>query len=213
MSDKSTNADLVMIGGGGHALSLLEIDGVNWKGYLSPSPSQEMPLPWLGDDSQALLLANEGVLFHMAFVYAGLPVMSKRAKLIEFYKENGAEFASVIAPSAIITPHSHIENGCAVMQRVLLNRCHIGENSIINSGAIIEHDSSIGSNTFIGPGAVIGGFTSVGNNCFIGLGALLKNGIRIADGVSVAMGAKIDRDLLEPGIYHGSPLRLFRHKF
>ena len=53
----------------------------------------------------------------------------------------------------------------------------------------------------------MGGNVKIGENCFIGLGTRIKNGVTITDNISVGMGAIIDRDLTEPGIYHGIPLR------
>ncbi|MBD5358457.1 MAG: transferase [Bacteroides sp.] len=202
---------IIFAGGGGHALSLLESlpsdDCV--EGYLAPSPTPSMPVAYLGDDVTAPELIRSRFLFHIAFVYAGLPLMNKRRSLISLYENYGAEFASVIAKSAIVTRHSKIGKGVAILNGAIVNRASIGDFCIINSGAIVEHDCQLDSNTFIGPGCVIGGGTVIGKNCFIGLGSKIKNGITIADDVTVGMGAVVTRNLLKPGIYHGSPLRCF----
>lgn len=238
---------IVFAGAGGHALSLLEAisDPECVAGYTAPAESDvlsasdsrgacgETAPKWLGDDKAAGELARAGYLFHIAFVYHGLPVMAARRRLIEQYREaigraradsyvddspDGGSycgkaisgFATIIAPTAIVTPHSTICEGAAVLNGAIVNRAYIGEHSVVNSGAIVEHDCRIGSNTFIGPGVVMGGGVSVGDDCFIGLGSHIKNGVTIAPGVTVAMGANVTRDLTEPGIYHGTPLRLHR---
>ena len=201
---------LILAGGGGHALSVVEAldnDSII-AGYTALSPSPDMPADWLGNDNDVAELAGKGFLFHMAFVYAGLPVMDKRRRLIEWYENAGAGFVSVIAPSAIVSRNSIVGEGSAVMCRAVVNRATLGRHVIVNTGAIVEHDCRIGDNTFIGPGAVIGGGVSIGSDCFIGLGANIRNGVTIAPGVTVAMGAVVTRSLLEPGIYHGTPLRL-----
>lgn len=199
--------EVIMVGAGGHALSLAEFAGESIYGYLANEENPEMPGEWLGKDSDLLPLVEEGRLFHMAFVYSGWPVMLKRRRLLDSYEKAGARFTSLIAPTAIVTPNSRIGEGSAVMTGAIINRATIGANSIINSGAIVEHDCIVGSNTFVGPGAIIGGFTSIGNNCFIGLGSRIANGITIGDNISIAMGAVVNKNLTEPGIYHGSPLR------
>lgn len=204
---------IILAGGGGHALSLLEslpphLEAV---GYTAPAPAPSMHLPLLGDDSAAAGY-KDSHLFHIAFVYAGLPVMKKRRNLIDKYTEAGVAFATIISPHAIVTPNSRVADGCAILSGAIVNRAVLAPHVVVNSGAIVEHDCHIGANTFIGPGTVIGGNVTIGEDCFIGLGARLKNGITIAPGVSVAMGATVDRDLLEPGIYHGFPLRLHRLK-
>lgn len=201
----------VLVGGGGHALSLLECapDEMDFSGYLARSASDSMPLPWLGNDAAAQELASAN-LFHIAVVYSRLPVMDMRRGIIESYRKFGARFATIISPRATVTRNSRIGEGCAVLTGAIVNRASLADHVIVNSGAIVEHDCCIGENTFIGPGAVIGGTVRIGRDCFIGLGARIKNCVTIADGVSVAMGAVVDRDLLEPGIYHGTPLRLHK---
>ena len=204
---------IILIGGGGHAGSLNEFAFSSIAGYLAPEASSETDLKWLGTDQLAPELIKNGYSFHMAFIYKGLPVMLERKKLIDYFKSIGASFSSLISPSAIITKSSSVGEGSAIMQGVIVNKAEIGYNAVINSGAIIEHNTRIGDNSFIGPGAVVGGFVNIGSDCFIGLGCNIKNGVTIASGVSVAMGANINNDLLEPGIYHGSPLRLHKIKY
>lgn len=205
---------IVLAGGGGHALSIMEAiqnpDIV--AGYTALSESSLMHAKWLGDDSMVEELSKKGYLFHMAFVYAGLPIMNKRRNMIEKYSEAGAKFTSIIASSAIVTRHSEIGPGCAILNNAVVNRAKLGDNVIVNTGAIVEHDCTVGNNTFIGPGAVIGGGVTIGEDCFIGLGAKVMNGVTIASGVTVGIGVTVNRDLTEPGIYHGTPMRFHKLK-
>jgi len=55
----------------------------------------------------------------------------------------------------------------------------IGNNCIINSKALIEHDFIIGNNFHISTSSVINGELSIGDNTFIGSSAVLKKGITI----------------------------------
>ena len=205
-----TRNEVILAGAGGHALSLAEFAGEHIAGYLAKEKSPGMPGNWYGDDTAAEELVKSGKPFHIAFVYSGLPLMNKRRGLIDLYESLGADFATLMAPTSIITPKSEIGDGSAIMSGAIINRARLGRHVIVNSGAIIEHDCEVGDNTFIGPGAVIGGFTSIGSNCFIGLGAKIGNGLTIGDNVTVAMGAVVNRNLTEPGIYHGTPLRRFK---
>lgn len=203
---------MILVGAGGHALSIAEFANDTIMGYLSKTPNPELPGVWFGDDSAAPELAKKGFFFHISYIYSGLPRMEKRRRLIEEYEKSGCRFETVVAPSAIITPHSYVGEGCAIMQGAIINRAKLGKNCVINSGAIIEHDCEVGDNTFIGPGVVVGGFTTIGENCFIGLGAKIGNNVKIGDNITVAMGAVVSGDLTEPGIYHGFPLRCFKCK-
>ncbi len=208
-----TDKKIIFAGAGGHALSLAEAvsDPHLIEGYTSLAESPKMTGHRIGDDADGVALVASGdYLFHIAYVYSGLPVMDRRRKLIDLYEEAGARFATIVASSAIVTPNSTIGEGSAILNGAIVNRACIGRHCVVNSGAIVEHDCTVGDNTFIGPGAVIGGAVEIGSDCFIGLGSRIKNGVRISSGVTVAMGAIVDRNLDEPGIYHGQPLRLHR---
>lgn len=202
--------EVILVGAGGHALSLAEFAESQISGYIAREANPELQSEWLGKDDAVTALVSEGKLFHMAFIYSGLPLMKARRELLDRYEKAGARFASLIAPTAIVTPRCKIGEGCAIMAGAIINRAKLDEHVVVNSGAIVEHDCRIGSNTFIGPGAVVGGFTTIGKNCFIGLGAKVSNGISISDNITVAMGAIVSRDLTEPGIYHGNPLRHYK---
>lgn len=206
------NKEVFLVGAGGHALSLSEFAGNAISGYIAKEENPKMPGPWLGSDDALTHLLDRGIPFHIAFVYSRWPLMEQRRRIIEHYSKAGASFVSLIAPSAIVTPNSVIGEGSAIMEGAIVNRASLGRHVVVNSGAIIEHDCIVGDNTFIGPGAVIGGFTKLGHNCFIGLGARIGNGLTIGDNISIAMGAVVNRNLTEPGIYHGSPLRLHKSK-
>lgn len=203
---------IIFAGGGGHALSLLEAleSDCEAYGYLAPQEASMLPVKFLGNDSDAPKYVANGHPFHIAFVYAGLPVMDKRRALISQYEGFGAIFKSIVASSAIVTRNSLIGKGVAILNGAIINRATIGDHCIINSGAIVEHDCKIGNNTFIGPGVVIGGGVTIGDDCFIGLGSKIKNGITIGSGVTVAMGAVVTHNLSETGIYHGNPLKRFK---
>lgn len=200
---------IILIGAGGHALSLAEFCGDRVNGYMAQAANPEIKGEWLGNDSKVKEALALGLPFHISFIYSGLPVMGSRGEIILRYEKAGAEFATLIAPTAIVTPNSVIGEGSAVMNGAIINRSKLGRHVVVNSGAIVEHDCEIGNNTFIGPGSVIGGFTRIGDNCFIGLGARISNGLTIGDNITVAMGAVVTRDLTEPGIYHGSKLKRY----
>ena len=202
--------DVVLIGGGGHALSLAEFAGDIIEGYIAKEENAMMPGSFMGNDDTAPELIKEGKKFHVSYVYSGWPIMKTRRKLIEQYETLGAQFRSLISPTSIVTKASKIGDGTAIMAGAIINRAELGSHVIVNSGAIVEHDCKIGKNSFIGPGAVIGGFTTIGENCFIGLGAKIGNGLKIGDNITVAMGAVVNKNLTEPGIYHGTPLKRFK---
>ena len=202
---------IVLLGGGGHALSLLEAFPPLTRaiGYTALEPSPKMPVEWLGDDETfRCLFKPEDVVMLCALVYGGRPDLSLRRRIIESFI--GYDFATLIAPSAVVTDNCEIGEGAEIMHRAVINRARIGRNAVVNTGAIIEHDCSIGDTSFIGPGAVLGGEVEIGPDCFIGMGTCIRNGVGIAAGTVIGMGSVVTANITQPGTYAGSGNRLRR---
>lgn len=202
---------LLLIGGGGHARSLIEAMGRDrFAGYVA-NEAADLPLPYLGNDAEAIATcspADYDIILGLGF--NDRCRLSLRRKVLGAFSAYEAENA--IAPSAIVTPGTKFGDGCCIMHRAVVNRSLLGKHCVVNTGAIIEHDCRIGENVFIGPGAVICGEVTVGNDVFIGAGAVVRNCVTIAEGISVAMGAIVTRSLTEPGVYAGNPAKLTNRK-
>jgi len=57
--------------------------------------------------------------------------------------------------------------------------CAIGENSIINTRAGVDHDCRIGHDVHVAPGATLCGTVTVEDGAFIGAGATVIQGLRV----------------------------------
>ncbi len=200
------NKKPILIGAGGHARSVLEnCPAAAFLGYVAPQPALEpLPLPYEGSDEYVLgNFAPEDFAIHIGVGFNNGCSLSLRRSIIESYKS--FEALTVVSPSAVVTPNSKIGDGCAVMSRAVVNRSALGNHSVVNTGAIVEHDCCIGTNVFIGPGAIICGEVTIGDNTFIGAGAIIRNGITIYPGASIGMGAVVTKNITEQGIYVGNP--------
>ena len=68
------------------------------------------------------------------------------------------EIVSLISPTAYVSTSAEIAKGVNIMHQALINiNVKIGENTIINSQSLVEHDSSIGSHCHISTGVKING--------------------------------------------------------
>ncbi len=81
----------------------------------------------------------------------------------------------------------------------------VGDNTILNTGCIVEHEVVVGSHNHVAPHVTICGRTRIGDLVMIGAGATVIDGIRIGSNVIVGAGATVVRDILEPGVYVGTP--------
>ncbi len=198
----------ILIGGGGHALSLLETlsDYNQIAGYADMQPSKDMPIPYLGTDAD--VLANykpEEYDIQVTLVYTSEVNLQLRKRILERYKSYHSH--TFVAQTALVTRNSILGEGSVAMEKAVVNRSSIGKNTVINTGAIIEHNCIIGNNCFIGPGAVLCGGVRVGDNTFIGAGSVVRDDVSIASDCTVGMGSLVTKDITEAGVYHGQPAK------
>ena len=201
----------IMVGGGGHALSILEMcDESDFIGYADVRDIKTMSIPYLGTDKEVLSMyppSHYNIV--LGCVYSEQHVSLKLRETL-LLKYTAYDSPVITSSSAIVTKNSTIDRGTVVFEQAVINRAHIGKYCVINTGVIIEHNCDLGNNVFTGSGALICGDCTIGNNVFIGSGAIIRDGIRIADNVIVGMGSLVTSSILEAGIYYGNPVRKMR---
>ena len=69
----------------------------------------------------------------------------------------------------------------------------VGDNVLINTGVIIEHDCKIGNHATIGPGAILCGKVEVGEGAFIGAGAIIGPKVKIKPWEVISAGERVLR--------------------
>ena len=198
----------ILIGGGGHALSLLETlsDYSHIAGYADMQPSEDMPIPYLGTDADVLAQYKPAEYdIQVTLIYTSEVNLQLRKRILERYKSYHSH--TFVAQTALVTRNSILGEGSVVMEKAVVNRSSIGKNTVINTGAIIEHNCIIGNNCFIGPGAVLCGGVKVGDNTFIGAGSVVRDDVSIAAYCTVGMGSLVTKDITEAGVYHGQPAK------
>lgn len=129
-----------------------------------------------------------------------------REKIQSQLEAAGASIPVLIHPSAIIGEQVKFGIGTVVMAGVMINTCTtIGKGCIINTGAIIDHDSIIQDFVHISPGVCIAGTVEVGRGTWIGIGSTVINNITITSDCIVGAGAVVVKDIVEKGTYVGVP--------
>jgi sugar O-acyltransferase (sialic acid O-acetyltransferase NeuD family) len=156
---------------------------------------------------------------------AAPPIQSKNSSTVEFIVaigdnrarahcysrglRQGWTPATLIHPSAEISPHSEISPGCVVLPRAVINAgAVIGPNCIINTGAIVEHDCRIAGHAHISPAATLGGNVQVDAFAHVGIGACVLPGSRIGSGSIAGAGAVILTSIPEGVTAVGVPARI-----
>ncbi len=188
--------NILLIGGGGHCHSVLD-------SILAKNEFARIGI--IDFDKNVSVLGVEVVgtdddlpkLFAEGWKYAFLTVGSigntrLRHKLYEQICAIGFAIPSIIDPTAIIAKNVEIAKGVFIGKRVVLNEgTRIGELSIINTGAIVEHDCTIGKFAHISPGAILCGQVEVGQDCHIGAGSVVRQLIRIGNNSIIGAGSVV----------------------
>lgn len=127
-------------------------------------------------------------------------------------KWSGTRFATVIAEATFIAlQRVSIGKGSIIAPKaVVMAGSTIGDHVLINTGAIVSHDTTIRSYSTISPGVTIGGGVRIGEGAFIGIGATIKNGVTIGDGAVVGAGAVVLEDVEQLDVVAGVPAKRLR---
>lgn len=208
------NKKILLIGGGGHCKSVLdtllnsneyaEIGIVDKKENIG---KKVMGIPVLGCDEDLLKFYDEG--FNYAFITVGsVGNPSLRIKLYKNASAIGFMIPTIVDPSAIISKYTEIKPGVYVGKRAIVNAVSVvGECSIINTGAVIEHDCNIGEFVHVAPGAVLGGAVNVGQFTHIGISASVMQQVHIGSGSIIGMGSVVLSNIGDKILAYGVPCR------
>ncbi len=200
---------LILIGGGGHCKSVLEVAesaGYRILGVLDMPEEvgkEILSTKVIGtDDDIPSLVDKADFVITVGFIKDP----SIRIKLYNRVKEAGGRLAMIISSTAYVSKYATIGEGTVVMHHAFVNAgANVGNNVIINTFANIEHDAIIGDQCHISTGTMVNGDCKVGKNCFIGSQSVLANGITIGDDIIVGAGSLVRKSIGIKGIYSGNP--------
>ncbi len=206
---------LVLLGAGGHARVLLalaraadhEVVGVCDPALAAEGAAQWLEVPVLGGDEAVAGLdaSRVGLINGIGQLVGSLA----RRNLYQRMTAAGHVFPALIHPAAWVAPDVVLEGGVQVMAGAVVQPgCRIGENSIINTRAGVDHDCRIGAHVHIAPGATLCGGVQVGDDAFIGAGALLIQGIHVGERAVLGAGASLVKDLAADLVFLGAAGRL-----
>ena len=202
--------NIIIIGGGGHGLSVADVilaDPIyNLLGYIdqnSDAPLSQLGLRWLGDDEA--MATTGAIAAHIGVGQIKSP--SRRQALFGAARKAGLDLPAIVSTQAYVSPSARTGEGSLIMQKATVNPCAtIGQNTIINTAAVIEHGVKVGDHCHIAPNATLLGDVRIGEGTFIGSGAIILEGLIIGSRVVVGAGTIIKRDVEDGMVIRGSDL-------
>lgn len=215
----SSPTDLIVFGGGGHALALLDIirqvGGFVPRGIVDDAApdTARLGLPLLGRKDVLARLRAEGIGLAVNAVGA-VGNMRIRIDVFDALQAHGFTCPTIVHPRAVIEPSAHIDEGAQVFALAYVGSAvTVGFGAIINTGALLSHDCVIGRCCHIAPGAILAGGVRVGDDTLVGSGVTTDLGVTIGRGVRIGNGARVLADVPDHAIvpagasWSGAPSR------
>lgn len=203
-----SDAPLILIGGGGHALVVVEAARACGRAVAGVLDDRA--------DAPAITrlgLARLGALRATPASRAWVVCVGDLRVRMELIAGVGvpSDAAAVVHPSAVVSPSATLGVGVFVGPRAVVHSfAKVDAHAIINTGAIVEHDCVIGVGTHVAPGAIVAGSATVGSGCLLGVGCRVLPRVKIADGCTVGAGAVVVKDLAPGSKVVGVPARAMR---
>lgn len=141
-------------------------------------------------------------------VFVGIGNNTTRQRIHEMLETFGASIPVLIHPNAVVGEQVEVGFGTVVMAGVVINCCtSIGKGCIINTSATVDHDNNIEEFVNISPGVHLAGTVKIGKGSWLGIGSVVSNNVNITSGCKVGAGSVVIKDITEPGVYVGVPVR------
>ena len=123
--------------------------------------------------------------------------------------QRDCEFENYLSKRATVSTWGVTVKGgsCVLPKGYVGPSVRVGVGCIVNTAAIVEHDTQIGDYSHISIGATIAGSVSIGARCFVGAGATVIDNVTVCDNVLVGAGAVVVSNITQPGTYVGVPAK------
>jgi sugar O-acyltransferase (sialic acid O-acetyltransferase NeuD family) len=170
---------LVIVGGGGHGRSSVEAASLSGKfnvvGVLDDTISPGsfvLETPVLGPIASRFDFKD---CFDEIFVAIGNNF--SRENLYRLLVDDGFNFATIIHPTAVVSPTAKISEGSILMAgSIVSSNVRIGSGAILNCGAIVDHDCTVDDFGHLGVNASMAGASSLGRGAWMQAGSALSQG-------------------------------------
>ena len=203
-------SNLVIVGAGGHALSVADAAmSAGWTVVAFYSPDGTGVASIL---SPVLSSLDSLDLSETAFA-VGIGTNHLRETVTKDISKKFAQTAivSVVHATAWVSSHATVHPGAVILAHTSVGPGSIvGRGALLNTGASLDHESSLGDFASLGPGARTGGKVSVGDRTMIGIQAGILHGVIVGSDCVVGAHSLVNRDLDSNVVAWGTPAKAVR---
>ncbi len=135
----------------------------------------------------------------------------RRKGVIDALGIKQALFATIIHPSASVSPDAKIGYNTVVMPNVVIScGVRVGNHCVILPNTVISHDSILGEYCMVGSNVSISGNTRIGQVCYIGSGTKIRDRISIGEESLIGLGSNVISAVGKGVVAAGNPARVIR---
>jgi sugar O-acyltransferase (sialic acid O-acetyltransferase NeuD family) len=180
--------------------------GVSFSMFVDADPKafdafSEFGMEYLGDPDS--FMPQSGDLFLIAI---GDP--TTKDKIVGRLAGLGAEFATIVHPSAVVARTAKIGRGVVVgPHSYVATNATLGNFSCVNSLTGVGHDVVLGQSCTISSQVDLTGGVSLGHRVFVGSGARVLPRVTVGDDAKVGAGSIVVRDIKAGGSVFAQPAR------
>lgn len=205
-------SQLVIIGAGGHAISVADAAlSSGWDSISFYSPDGTGPTPSVGQIFSSLKSLD---VMKTAFAL-GVGTNHDREDAWEEVVKHfpHAHLTSIVHATAWVSPHATVHEGAVILAHASVGPgSTIERGALLNTGASLDHDSSLGSFGSLGPGARTGGNVRIGARTMIGMQAGILHGISLGSDTVIGAHSLVNQDVENNAVAWGSPARVMRSR-
>ena len=193
---------IVVIGGGGHAKSVIDALCSRCPNKQIAIIDNELPkgtklleYSVFGTDDCLSELYKSGYI-EAVIAVGSIKTTRVRRNIYSKIKNIGYSFPIISDKSSTVAQSAMVSEGVFVGKNAVVNsEAKIGKFGIINTGAIIEHDCQIGDFTHISVGAIISGNCSIGEDVFVGANSTIIQGVKVGMNCVIGAGSVVLADV------------------
>lgn len=171
-------------------------------------PFPDVPLFYLHEGFERWLSSRD-MPSPLGFVVAMGGARGKdRLHIADYLTSFGLQPVSFTHPWTSVCSNAILGDGVQIMAGACISaRVRIGDQTIVNHMANVDHECILGRGVHIAPGATLAGCVTVEDHVMIGAGAIILPNLTIEEDAIVGAGAVVTKDVDAGSVVIGVPAR------
>lgn len=212
MHDKQALRPLVILGAGGHAVSVANVAssaGYTIKCFVDKN-QKGSSLIGIG----IIDIAELDDVSRYAFAIAiGDNAVRERISNELKSRYERIYFPALVHSSAEISILATVGEGTVVMPKAVVGpNSSVGKFCILNTQSSIDHDCTMQDFSSLAPGSITGGKVSLGMRSAISIGAIVKHAVAIGNDCVLGANSYLNKNLADNVVAYGTPAKVIRSR-